>query len=252
MAADPVDVSALAAMVPRPVSGRVFETSTSVRFGDAEPSGRLRLDAVARILQDTGNDDFVDAGLDPLSPWLARRATVAAECWPQLGEELRLATWCAGVGSRWAERRTSITGSRGGHLEAATLWVHVTREGRPAKLPDWFIATYAGAADGRTLSSRLHLPSPPENAEARPWALRATDLDAMAHVNNAAVWAPVEDEIAHRRVAPARATVEFPGALLASDDVVLRSAPSPDGFRLWLTVDDTVRVAADVVVEPTG
>src|SRR5438093_9581391 len=85
-------------LVPRPASGRVFEAPAMVRFGDTDPGGRLRLDALARMLQDAGNDDFAAAGLDPLSPWVARRTAVDAGPWPALGERLTLATWCGGLG----------------------------------------------------------------------------------------------------------------------------------------------------------
>ena len=90
-------------MVPRPASGRVFETGRTVRIADADPTGRLRLDAVARYVHDVGNADVADAGLDPNIPWVVRRSVVEVAGWPQLGEQLAVSTWCGGTGSRWAE-----------------------------------------------------------------------------------------------------------------------------------------------------
>lgn len=231
----------------RPATGRVFETRVPVRFGDCDPAGRLRLDALARILQDAGNDDFGDAGLDPTSPWVSRRSVVQASTWPGLGEQLDLATWCGGIGARWAERRTSLSSTSGARVEVATLWVHLDAAGRPARLPEWFVRTYAGAAGGRAVSSRLSVGPPPAGAAGRPWPVRATDLDPLGHVNNAVLWAPVEEELARRGLPPRTVELEFVGPVLAGEDVRLVADPEAgDDFNVWLVVGGEARVAAHV------
>jgi len=220
----------------------VYETGRTVRISDADPTGRLRLDAVARFVHDVGNDDVADAGLDPNIPWVVRRSEVDVTAWPSLGERLAVATWCGGTGSRWAERRVSFE-SATGRIDVATLVVHLDREsGRPAKLPDWFDEVYAPAALGRTLTTRLVLPGPPEGAASRPWPVRSTDLDVMGHVNNAIVWAAIEDELHRQGELPATAVVEWGGALEADDAIELVA----DGSGIWLCVDGTARVSAEV------
>lgn len=226
-------------LVPRPPVGRVYETTRRVRVADADPEGRLRLDAVARFVQDVGSDDLADAGLDPDIPWVVRRSEAIADGWPRLGERLAVATWCGGTGSRWAERRVSFTGASG-VVDVATLVVHLGGTNRPTRLPGWFETTYAPAAMGRTLTSRLTLPGPPDDAASRPWPVRSADLDVMGHVNNAIPWAAVEDECHRRGVLPAAVTIEWSGALAATDDVELRSTAT----GVWLCVDGDVRVAA--------
>jgi acyl-ACP thioesterase len=52
-----------AAFAPHPASGRVFTVSRVVRSTDVTPDGRLRLDALARYLQEAAEDDVADAGL---------------------------------------------------------------------------------------------------------------------------------------------------------------------------------------------
>lgn len=231
-------------LVPRPSAGRVYETTRRVRLGDADPTGRLRLDAIARLLQDVGNDDFADAGLDPSSPWIARRTTVVVRSWPRIGERVTFATWCGGMGSHWAERRTSIGG---GAIEVAGLWVHVDgATGRPARVPQWFLDTYGTTAGDRRIKARLAHGDPPADLQGRPWPLRHTDLDVLGHVNNASTWAPVEDECARRGLVPRVAELEFGAALDPGDDVRLRAVAEPGGLRLWLAVGDQVRAAAAV------
>src|SRR2546423_2304928 len=152
-------------MVPRPPNGRVYETTRRVRVADADPTGRLRLDALARFVQDIGNEDVADAGLDPNIPWVVRRSHARIDGWPQLGDRLAVATWCGGVGGRWAERRVSFTNESGACVDIATLVIHLDKAGRPARLPAWFDEVYAEAAQRRTLSSRLTLPPPDAAAE---------------------------------------------------------------------------------------
>ena len=231
---------AMTDLVPRPAHGRVYETTRRVRLGDADRHGRLRLDALARLLQDVGNDDMADAGHDPSSPWIARRTTVEVRAWPRIGERVSFATWCGGTGSHWAERRTSVAG---GDVEVAALWVHVDpASGRPARLPDWFLATYGPAAGERRIKARLGHGEPPPGATSRPWPLRSTDLDVLGHVNNAATWQAVEDELDRRGIVPARAELEYRAAIEPGDEVVLAAS----GDALWLVVDDDVRASAVV------
>jgi acyl-ACP thioesterase len=234
-------------LVPVPASGRRYRTSRRVRLGDADRHGRLRLDALARLLQDVGNDDFADAGLDPGSPWVARRTVVWSPSWPALGDRVGVTTFCSGLGSRWGERRSSLRSEAGGGIaEVASLWVFLGEDGeRPTRLPAWFVETYGEAAGGRTVAARLRHPAPPADARERPWPLRATDLDVLGHVNNAATWQAVEDEAARRDLVPVRAELEYGAALEPTDDVVLRSVDEGStGFRLWLTVEGTTRASA--------
>ena len=233
-------------IVPRPAKGRVYETSRRVRVADADPSGRLRLDAVARFVQDIGNEDVADAGLDPNIPWVVRRSHAMVGGWPRIGDRLTVATWCGGTGSRWAERRVSFHADHSAAIDIATLVIHLDATGRPARLPSWFDEVYAEAAQGRVLSSRLTLPSPPGDASCRPWPLRSTDLDVMGHVNNAITWAAIEDECDRLGLVPGHVSVEWSGSLERDDGVQLHSAAVDGGLGIWLVVEGDVRASAIV------
>ena len=62
-------------MVDRPLAGRTFVGSRRVRLGDCSPGGRIRLDAIARYLQDLSDDDTRDAGLAQMT-WGVRRTVI--------------------------------------------------------------------------------------------------------------------------------------------------------------------------------
>jgi acyl-ACP thioesterase len=181
-------------LVGLPASGRVFRTHRTVRLGDVAVSDRLRLDAVARYLQDVARDDSADSGLpDPMS-WVVRRTVMAVHRAPVFQSRVDLVTWCSGVGGRWAERRTSLGDDQGLAVDAAAVWVHLDPvSGRPARLSDRFHELYAEAAAGRKADAGLAHGTPPDGAPAVPWPLRATDFDLLGHVNNAAYWEVLEE-----------------------------------------------------------
>lgn len=239
-------------LVPRPDAGRVFTARRRVRWGDTDPSGRLRLDAAARMLQDVANDDTRDAGLDPSEPWVVRRTAMRLHTAPATGEMVELATWSGGHGRRWAERRTTITGDDGGLVESAALWVRLDpKTSMPARLDARFHEIYDEAAGGRTVGSRLRLPGPPEVAdglERRRWPLRSTDLDGLGHVNNAATWEPIVDEAVRRGLRPRYAELEYGAGIDPDDEVELMSergdGPTGGTLDVWLVVDGMVRATA--------
>ena len=87
----------------------MFEGVRRVRLGDVGPHGRLRLDAVARYLQDLSADDTADSALEDAQAWVVRKTVIEVRRSPRYLEPLRLATWCSGTGSHWAERRKAST-----------------------------------------------------------------------------------------------------------------------------------------------
>lgn len=239
-------------------AGRVFEGSAVVRLGDSSPGGRARLDAIARHLQDISDDDARAAGFGDYT-WVVRRTAIAVHTFPTYIEPLHMRTWCSGFGAAWAERRITMTGERGGHVESATLWVHLDAASmRPARMPAEFLAVFGPSADGRKVGSKAVLSAPPAEAfdTGVPWPLRFADFDVLEHVNNAVYWAAVEQELAGRRElrAPFTAVVEHGDAIERGDAVrwCVRDLPGGHlGFDGWLVgeggrVFATARVSAGV------
>lgn len=240
-----------------PTQGRVFRTGRRVRLGDVDPAGRLRLDAVARYLQDVSGDDTDDSGLPDAQAWVVRRTVVEQRRPARLDEKLELATFCSGYGSRWAERRVAILGAGGARIDAVTVWVHVDpATGRPRTLPVAFHDIYGPAAAGReVLARQVHEPVALDavGVDTLAWRARSTDLDILDHVNNAVAWAIVEQVMARLLVAAEgerggpddvlagafRAEVEFRDAVereAVHGDHDLVVAHRPDGPRRAITV----------------
>ena len=203
---------------PDPAHGRVFTVSRAVRSADVTTSRPcLRLDALARYLQDAAEDDLADAGLTEPHGWLLRRVALAIRGYPSYGQPVRLRTCCSAIGPRWAERTTTLAGPAGDLMQATAVWAAVSQaDGRPAPLAASFHRVYGPSAADRQVSARLSLPGPPGSLTGRPWPLRATDFDTAAHVNNAVHWAAVEDALAGRDWLPAPSLTTTGRSCLAS------------------------------------
>jgi acyl-ACP thioesterase len=244
-------------LVPEPAAGRVFRGERSVRLGDADPTGRLRFDACARYLHDVSNDDTRDSGLTDDGSWVVRRTVLDVVTQPRCFERVSLATWCGGTGGRWAERRVSVSGAKGGRIESASLWVYVDLATMaPKRLDPSFVDLYGEAAGGRTIGSRLLLPGPVEEAERRRWVLRRTDFDILDHVNNAAYWIVLEELVGERPelvARPHRAVVEFARPIAEGDEVDLLVLQEPDAVTAWLVErGTTAKPHATLRLSPAG
>ena len=169
-----------------------------MRLSDADPSGRLRFDAVARYLHDVSNDDTRDSGLRDDGSWVVRRTSlVVAGRAPRF---LETVGWRRGAAARAAGGPSAGCRSwalGAGGVEATSLWVYVDLASMmPKRLGADFLALYG--AGGRRSDRRVEAGAPggrTRQAARRPWPLRRTDLDVLDHVNNAAYWAAVEEVV---------------------------------------------------------
>lgn len=235
-------------LVPRPSSGRVFVGRRRVRLSDADSGGRLRLDAAARYLQDVAGDDVLETGWgSPDHFWLVRRTMIQQVRPFSLEEMVELTTWSSGTASSTASRRTTLSGNRGGLIEAESVWVHLGLELRPERFGGNFFDVYGPSANGRKISPRLELPDLPDGAERTTWPLRRCDLDVLGHLNNAAYWEAVEEtatQIGLDLGSPLQALLEFRGPIDLEDEVELLCSPQPGGFRLALAASGESRAVA--------
>lgn len=241
-------------LVAGPVDGDAFEAERRVELSDVDPMGRMRLDALARVVQDVAAEDSERSPAYAGCVWVVRRSVFDIERFPGYREVVGMRTWCGGVGSRWAERRVSLVGNRGARVEASALWVLLDPDGAPRRLPDELTELLLGHAGGRKVSARLQLDSAvPDHCPRRAWPLRRADVDLMGHVNNAVTWAAVEDDLAGvPRVPPEplRAEMEYLREVLPSEDLSVVISSTEQERRWWLCAADGVRAVARLTPGP--
>jgi acyl-ACP thioesterase len=237
------------ALVPQPTTGRTFRVSYKVRLADADATGRLRLDSVARFLQDAAIDDVGETGWGaPEHLWVLRsvRIDVLEPCLAD--SSVDIVTWGSSFSTLAAGRRWSVSGDAGGSIEVDSTWIHLGPDARPARIGVGF-DDYARAAQGKVTSTKLTLAPPPIEGSRRVWPLRATDVDRMGHVNNASYWAAVEQRLAElgmdaRR--PLRARLEYRHPIDLGDDVELAESAHDGRYAVAFVVAGAVKAVARV------
>ena len=162
-------VAAATELVPIPTHGPAIHRHQPVRW--ATPTRRAEFDStVWRVTFRTSPTTTPStAGSPTPSPGSCGAPSSPSISVPLLGENLSLTTFCSGTGRSWAERRTSISGDRGGSVEAVSLWVQVdAATDRIRALGDEFHQIYGDAAGGRRVSARLSLPGPADRRHHEP------------------------------------------------------------------------------------
>jgi acyl-ACP thioesterase len=220
----------LTELVARPPQGRVFERRKRPGVADVTETGRVRLDAIARWLQDVAYADLIDAGFEGRGAWIIRRTRIRVDSFPRFGDDLEIRTFCSGIGRFSAERRTSIRGEAA-RVEAVALWICLDPESRrPMRFDADFVDAYSESANGRNAQVRLRHPDPSGEPARGGWEFRVTDLDMAGHVNNSHYWAPLEQRLA-TAPEPERidAEIEYREPAGAGEAAVLS-----DGTATWI------------------
>jgi len=239
---------AVAELVPIPTRGRTFSSRRRIRLSDMDARGRLRLDSVARFLQDVAIEDVEDTGWGlPDHLWFIRSIRIDVVTPFLEDRDVELVTWCSGVAPIAAGRRWSVTGDRSGRIEVDSVWIHLGPDERPARLDGFGV--YAEATGGRSVSTKLHLPNPPVTGKQSPWPLRMTDLDLHGHLNNAAYWQAVEERLAQRGPDPAqplRALLDYRQPIDVDDEVSLVESSDDSGVTIGFVTPGAVKAVARV------
>jgi acyl-ACP thioesterase len=234
--------------LPVPSAGRTFAARRRVRLADMDATGRLRLDAVARFLQDIAIDDVQETGWGlPGHLWLVRRFRLEVRAPFREDRDVGLVSLCCGLASIAAGRRWSLEGDRGGRIDVDSVWIHLGPEQRPARIESFGI--YAEATGGRSVSTRLELPAPADDASRSPWALRSTDVDLHGHLNNAVYWQAVEDVARREEVdlaGPLVAELDYRDPIDLADRVELASSRHGEAVSLGFCVGSAVRAVARI------
>ena len=237
-------------LVPLPDRGRTFAGRRRVRLADLDARGRLRLDALARFLQDLAIDDVQETGWGmPRHLWFVRGFCDDVQAPFLEDREVAMVTWCSGVATIAAGRRWSLAGDHGGRAEVDSVWIHLDAEGRPARIEDFGV--YTEATGGRRVSARPELKAPPNGAPRAAWPLRATDIDLHGHVNNAVYWQALEHLLATTGPdlrAPLRARLDYREPLDLGEELEL--AVSGDAGALAVGFLTAAGLKAVASVEP--
>lgn len=179
------------------VTSRQFHFNRRVALSDTDPSGRLRLDACARYLQDVAAFDAIDADISAIGVWLLRKNKIIVEELPTYGTEVKSMTYLTGSGRAWVERTSVISHVVSGKtlVRAQALWVLTGSDtGAPISVPESLYKIYGPLATLHKVAIRDgKRQTLPAQASKFDWQIRISDQDIRAHLNNATYLEALEE-----------------------------------------------------------
>lgn len=182
-------------------TSRQFQLNRRVALSDTDPTGRLRLDACARYLQDVAAFDAIDADISDVGNWVLRQNNIFVSALPAYGDAINSRTYLTGSGRAWVERTSIISDSSSGAklISARALWVLThSASGMPISVPERLYEIYGPLATLHKISIRdAKRPPLPPGVSLLNWQIRYSDQDILAHLNNAAYLEALE-EVLHR------------------------------------------------------
>lgn len=233
---------------PLPEHGYVYRTSARLLTSDVDSNLRLRLDGVARNIQEVGAEHLGDCGYADVHPhWIVQRTVIDVLEPLELPNHVTYRRWCSGISTRWCSMRVCLEGSEGGRIETEGFWINMNEEtATPSLISEDLFARFATTTENTRLKWRPWLPGPASDDRVTPFALRHTDIDLFRHVNNTVYWHGVHEVMALYPDVVAgthRAVVEYRKPIQPGESVSIHSAVDGDAVRLWFVVDGDVRAA---------
>ncbi|KUI28424.1 acyl-[acyl-carrier-protein] thioesterase [Mycobacterium sp. GA-2829] len=236
-------------LAPQPSAGYVYRTDWPVSTGDIGDQLQLRLDGVARYIQEVGAENLMDAGEAEEHPhWLVQRTVIDVIEPIEWPNEVSFSRWCSALSTRWCTMRVDLVGSEGGRIETEGFWIAINEKTlTPQRVSDSLIEKFASTTEEHRLRWRPWLSDPAETDATMPFALRRTDIDLFEHVTNTAYWHAIHEVMAEAPEVcrpPYRAVVEYRRPIKYGEDVTLRWVRGEDEVNIAITVGDEVRAAA--------
>ncbi|MGV9712140.1 acyl-[acyl-carrier-protein] thioesterase [Gordonia sp. NPDC003424] len=266
--------TAIEPLSDRKEGARYFEVDYRVRTGDVDQEMRVRLDAVARYLQDVANDNIEATDFHSTDPfWIVRRTiidVIRPISWPASVTAQR---WCGALSTRWTNMRVRLTSEHEtnrfnpeprpeGLIETEAFWINVNDKGMPSRLTDDAFEMLSSMTDEHRLRWKSMNPEKAPAADDlqipdREHVLRSTDFDPFKHLNNAAYLEAVEDELQdHPDLVdvPHRAVIEYLRPIVPGTKLTVRRVREPQRLLMWVLMDDAVTgeqvVASTVSIVP--
>jgi acyl-ACP thioesterase len=169
---------------------RRITTTIRVRFEECQPGGEMRASTFLRYAQDAawvhsseagfGRDWYSERGLT----WVVRCLELDVLGTGRIGDVVTVSTEVVGLRRVWARRRGEILDG-GGSILAVVLtdWVILGPGLAPVRVPAEIESIFAAAPNFEP--ARVPLLPTPTDAHRRRFHVRRSEIDPMAHVNNA-------------------------------------------------------------------
>ncbi|WP_280299179.1 acyl-[acyl-carrier-protein] thioesterase [Nocardia abscessus] len=246
-----------------------FTATYRIRTDDVDQHMRVRLDAIARYLQDIAAD-MIEAspffGTDPF--WILRRTiidVITPISWPG---DVEVQRWCSATSSRWVNMRQTVRSTHEtspfnpddrppGLIETESFCIKVDPAGHLSRISDRAQAELSRYVDDTRLRWQpLNTDAPPDSdiTSDRHFPVRSSDIDPFHHVNNAVYWQIIEDQLDDNQdllTHPHRAVIEFLRPIPPGAQPRIRANRNADRLAVWILLNnDTLAATATVRTRP--
>lgn len=224
---------------------------------DMDEHYQLRLDGIARYLQEAGVDHLDHTGaMDDHPHWIVRRTIVDVIRPIEWPDKVRIRRWCSGISPRWCNMRVRIDGAKGGLIETEAFWINMNKETMgPSRVTDAFFDLMATTTTEHRLKWRPWLTEPLTDEPGTPFPLRRTDVDHFRHVNNTVYWQSVHEvtaDLPEVADGPCRFVIEYAKPITLGEDMRIHTRRIEDVTLIWFAVDGDVRALARVSPLPAS
>ncbi|MBP9114943.1 MAG: hypothetical protein KBF89_01190 [Acidimicrobiia bacterium] len=227
---------------------RVFKTNRRVRITDCDSKGKLRIDSIARYLQDIGFDDTNDLGLGDGGIWVARsieilNRTINQKQWPMRNDIVELETHCGGLGKVSAQRDVNIFKDNDNCISAKTIWVSLDENYKPKEIPDWLEKTYPEAIN---ISTKRVLPLVPktellDSIKSFEFKIRQCDIDINDHANNSFAFIVLyEASIIYKFKDFTKIYIEYHRPIDVDQELTVLISSIENGYNAWLKASNVI------------
>ncbi|MGO8949238.1 MAG: acyl-ACP thioesterase domain-containing protein [Ktedonobacterales bacterium] len=203
------------------IPGEAFHDQLRVRSYEVGRSGVIGLGTALRYCESLATDASAAIGFDRSwyvnhhTAWVVREMTILMGARPQIGQELRLATWVSEFRRVQAQREYAIWCPSTGKLvaRASARWAYCdTVRGQLTRISDEILAAMKAAGNGMAIRRPRSLAGVPPATEGFSTLLlqaRHYETDSQQHINNC-VYADWLDEAFHQAAVSVAPPTEMP------------------------------------------
>jgi acyl-ACP thioesterase len=242
----------------------VFEQHKKVHLFHTDAAGRATISALCRFAQESagGHAAALGFGMERLAKqgiaWVLREQAVRVLRPPLLGEVVRIVTWPTRTERILCHRDYTICDEGGAVVAQGTsAWLGLDLATRRPRKADSFFHLPAHLMPGPVFEQPLPVLSPPQGAcQSDVRTVRASDMDALGHMNNLRYLDWIADHLAGSGTGPwCGVVIRYVREVRDKDGVEIRHAVTDQGEVLlqMLHRDDGKEVClARIEMEPVG
>lgn len=239
-------------LVAVPDSGHIFDVTRRLGTVDMDENQNLRIDGIARHLQDAGVDHLIHMdALDTHPHWIVRRTVIDVLqpiTWPA---QLRIRRWCSGISPRWCTMRARIDSDTGGLIETEGFWIHMNKDTMsPSRVADEFFDLMCTTTADHRLRWRQWLDTPLPTTPGTRFPLRRTDTDHFQHITNTAYWHAIHEftaDATELTQSPHRFVLEYNKPIRYGELLDIHTTRNTDTLTLWFSVAGDTRAIAQLL-----